>query len=615
MDYRALNAITIRDKFPIPSIDELFDELGRAKYFTKLDLRAGYHQIRLHADDIHKKAFRTHEGHYEFLVMPFGLTNAPSTFQAIMNCTLASFLRKFVVVFFDDILIYSETQEAHLDHLRRVLKCLDENNFLIKLSKCTFCQLTIEYLGHVLDSKGIHPDPKKIAAMIQWPIPRTVKQLRGFLGLTGYYRRFVENYASIAAPLTDLLKKEAFSWTVNAAEAFAKLKEALTSAPVLRLPNFDLPFIIESDACGTGVGAVLMQEGRPIVYFSKKLGPRMINSSTYKKELYAITEAVQKWRQNLLGRPFIIRTDQKCIKDLLQQTILTPEQQHHVRKLLGFDFSIEYKMGSANKVADALSRRDEDEPKDTTILELSVSFPIMTFLEELRLENKKIDELVQLHAKFEDRQLGPDFAVREGLLMYKNHFYLSPQSSLRQRILSECHSSPMAGHGGIKKILVRISANFYWPGLCKDVERFVSECVVCQQVKSSTQPPAGLIQPLPVPNHVWEDISMDFVTGHPNFRGNTVIYVVVDRLSKYAHFAMLPTQYTTAKVASVFVEMVVKLHGFPKTIVSDQDSVFLSQFWTEMFALSGTTLLHSSAYYPQTDGQTEVVNRGLGQYL
>lgn len=442
-----------------------------------------------------------------------------------------------------------------------------------------------------------------------------MKQLRGFLCLTGYYRRFVEGYARIAAPLTDLLKKEAFKWNDAAAAAFEELKRAMTRAPVLRLLSFDLPFVIESDASGTGIRAVLMQEEKPVAYFSKKIGPKMLHSSTYNKELYAITEAVQKWRQYLLGRSFIIRTDQKSIKELLQQTILTTEQQNHVRKLLGYDFTIEYKMGSANKVADALSRREEDETLHSGLMMLSISFPINSFMEELRLENQVRDDLQQLHKASLKGELSSDYCVCEGLLFYKDRLYLSPQSPLREHILQEYHSSPTAGHGGIKRTLVRISATYYWQGLRKDVEQYVGQCVVCQQIKIATQPPAGLIQPLPIPCQVWEDISMDFITGLPNWRGNTVIFVVVDRLSKYAHFAALPTHFTASKVAGVFVEVVVKLHGFPATIVSDCDPIFLSHFWSELFDLSGTKLLHSSAYHPQTDGQTKDVNRGLEQYL
>ena len=324
------------DHFPIPTADELFDELGEAKFFTKLDLRAGYHQIRMHEGDIFKTAFRTHEGHYEFLVMPFGLTNAPSTFQAAMNSIFQPLLRKCVIVFFDDILIYSPTLESHGVHLAAVLALLRDHQFFVKLSKCSFCSNSVEYLGHIISDGLLKADPAKLEAMSAWPTPTNVKQLRGFLGLTGYHRRFIAHYAMIAAPLTDLLKKDSFVWTDAATAAFNVLKTAMTTAPVLRLPDFSLPFCIETDALETGIGAVLLQSDHPLAFFSKKLGPRRKVASTYHKELYAIVEAVQKWRQYLLGREFIIRTDQKSLKELLQQVVQTPDQHLYVRKLMGF---------------------------------------------------------------------------------------------------------------------------------------------------------------------------------------------------------------------------------------------------------------------------------------
>ncbi|XP_042010513.1 uncharacterized protein LOC121759078 [Salvia splendens] len=317
IDYRALNAATVPDHFPIPTTDELFDELGAARVFTKLDLREGYHQIRMNSEDVFKTAFRTHDGHFEFLVMPFGLTNAPSTFQAAMNDIFRPLLRQSVMVFFDDILIYSPTLERHTEQLHEVLSILQAHSFFVKLSKCTFCCSTVDYLGHLIEAGQLKPDPSKIEAMVAWPKPTTVKQLRGFLGLTGYYRRFIAGYASIAAPLTELLKKDAFAWSSLADDSFGRLKEAMTSAPVLRLPDFSKVFYVETDASDFGVGAVLLQDGHPLAFFSKKLGPRRRVTSTYHKELYAIVEAVQKWRQYLLGREFVIRSDQKRLKDLL----------------------------------------------------------------------------------------------------------------------------------------------------------------------------------------------------------------------------------------------------------------------------------------------------------
>lgn len=277
IDYRALNSATVPDHFPIPTADELFDELGKSRVFTKLDLRSGYHQIRMHDEDIFKTAFRTHDGHFEFLVMPFGLTNAPSTFQAAMNSILQPLLRKFVIIFFDDILVYSPSMEAHGEHLAAVLAVLQDHSFFVKLSKCSFCCTTVEYLGHLISNGELKADPTKIDAMTAWPKPKNVKQLRGFLGLTGYYRRFIAQYAFIAAPFTDLLMKDAFEWSAAVDESFDNLKKAMTTAPVLRLPNFERQFCVETDASDAGIGAVLLQDNHPIAFFSKKIGPVVVS--------------------------------------------------------------------------------------------------------------------------------------------------------------------------------------------------------------------------------------------------------------------------------------------------------------------------------------------------
>lgn len=323
VDYRSLNAITVKDKFPIPVVDELLDEVGGSVYFTKLDLRSGYHQIRMEKVDVHKTAFRTHDGHYEFLVMPFGLTNAPSTFQSLMNDVFRDMLRKFVLVFFDDILIYSLSLEQHLHHLSAVFKRLQEHELKVKMSKCAFGVKSVEYLGHIISDQGVAVDPNKIKSIAQWEQPKTLKGLRGFLGLAGYYRKFVQNFGVIAQPLTAMLKKDGFKWSPAAEKAFEDLKIALCTTPVLALPNFSKEFTIECDASDVGIGAVLSQDSHPIAFLSKVLALRHQAMSVYDKEMLAVVSAVQQWRPYLIGHHFKIVTDHRSI-----QHFFKPKNHH-----------------------------------------------------------------------------------------------------------------------------------------------------------------------------------------------------------------------------------------------------------------------------------------------
>ncbi|XP_061369307.1 uncharacterized protein LOC133312169 [Gastrolobium bilobum] len=591
---------------------ELLDELGNASVFTKLDLRAGYHQIRVQPADVEKTTFRTHQGHYEFLVMPFGLTNAPATFQAVMNQLFKPYLRKFIIVFFDDILVFSKSLSDHIEHLRIALFHLQQHRFFVKLSKFQFGASSIDYLGHIVSKQGVQADPKKIAAMVSWLEPKSLKQSRGFLGLTGYYRRFVQGYASLAAPLTDLLKGgKDLPWSATVAQAFIQLKEKMANTPVLVLPDFKLPFVIETDASNSEIGVVLLQQDRPLAFFSQKLGSRMSNASTYVRELYAITVAVKRWRQYLLGSFFTIRTDHRSIKELLTQTIQTIEQQKYICKLMGYAFRIEYKAGSSNIVADALSRIHEEASVNALLSE-----PVFDILKEIKQQNTEDSYLLHCQQQVQNNSTDVSLlTVKDGIVFHKNRFLLSPKSLLIPGLIREAYASPVGGHASITRTFLRLSTNFYWTTMRADVKQYVSECSICQQVKYEANKPTRLLQPLPVPEGIFEDLSMDFIVGLPLSHGHCTILVVIHRLSKFAYFGRLPRSYTAAVVAHLFCELVVSNHGFPCSLLTDRDPVFMSQFWTQLFKLSGTQLRTTTAYHPQSDGQTEVTNRYLEQYL
>ena len=342
VDYRVLNRATIPDKFPIPMI-QLLDELNGASVFSKIDLKSGYHQIRVRDEDVRKTVFRTHEGHYEFLVMPFELTNAPSTFQALMNQVFRPYLLKFLLVYFDDTLMYSKDVETHLEHLTMVFQLLRQHCLFANRKKCHFVKDHIEYLGHWVSTKGVEADHEKVKAMLEWPVPKNVRELRGFLGLTGYYRRFVANYGAIAMPLMRLTKKNNFRWSEEATQAFEFLKKAMVTLPILVLPNFQLPFEIETDASWFGLSVVLSQNKKLIAYFSQKLSEAAREKTVYERELMAIVLAVEKWRHYLLGHRFVVYTDQKALRHILEQRELILGVQKWIMKLMGFDFVIFYR--------------------------------------------------------------------------------------------------------------------------------------------------------------------------------------------------------------------------------------------------------------------------------
>ena len=356
--------------------------------------------------------------------MPFGLIDALATFQSLMNDIFHTTLRRYVLVFFDDILIYSKTCEEHLVHLTMIFDTLLQNQLYVNRSKCLFGQQKVDYLGHIISSNGVSIDPKKIQSMESWPTPTTIIALRGFLGLIEYYQKFIQGYGVTATPLTSLLKKDGFKWTQEATEAFQQLKRAMVQAPVLALPNFTKKFIVEADASGNGLGAVLTQDGRPIAFYSKALSIHALGRSINEKKLMAIVKAIHKWRIYLLSRKFLISTDHHSLKYLLEQWITTPDQQKWIVKLMGFDYEIEYKQGNENKAADALSRL----PRDL----LAVSCPKHAWVDVIRDEACNHPDLAATREAVTRGDLSAaSFTVKDGLLWHKGKVVLPPTSQFK----------------------------------------------------------------------------------------------------------------------------------------------------------------------------------------
>ncbi|KAL4585882.1 hypothetical protein LXL04_010509 [Taraxacum kok-saghyz] len=604
IDYRELNKLTIKNRYPLPRIDDLFDQLQGASWFSKIDLRSGYHQMRVRDEDIEKTAFRTRYGHFEFVVMPFGLTNAPAAFMDLMNRVCSPMLDRSVIVFIDDILVYSKTKEEHERHLRELLEILRREHLYAKFSKCEFWLEEVQFLGHVVNKDGIKVDPAKIKAVKQWEAPKSPSEIRSFLGLAGYYRRFIENFSKIALPLTQLTKKtEKFVWGPEQQSAFDDLRTRLCNAPILTLPEGVEDLVVYCDASLQGFGAVLMQRGKVIAYASRQLKPHEKNYPTHDLELGAVVFALKIWRHYLYGVKCIIYTDHKSLKYLFDQRDLNMRQVRWLDVVKDYDCEIHYHPGKANVVADALSRKQPVEPIRAKCLRLTMESSLLSMIREaqdsaIQDENRKREKIENELPKME--------RDGRGLLTRFGRVWVPFVGDNRKVLMEEAHKSKFSIHPGATKMYRDLREGYWWHGMKNDVARYVEECMTCRKVKVEHQKPHGKLQPLEIPEWKWEHLTMDFITKLPRTtRGADTIWVVVDRLTKSAHFLAIKESSSAEKLAEIFVREIVTLHGVPVSIVSDRDARFTSRFWNKFQEELGTRLHFSTAFHPQTDGQSE----------
>ncbi|GKA02017.1 hypothetical protein Tco_0674682 [Tanacetum coccineum] len=615
IDYRELNKLTVKNRYPLPRIDDLFDQLQGSSIYSKIDLRSGYHQLRVREEDIPKTAFRTRYGHYEFQVMSFGLTNAPAVFMDLMNRVCKPYLDKFVIVFIDDILIYSKSKKEHEEHLRQILKLLKKEELYAKFSKCEFWISRVQFLGHVIDCRGIHIDPAKIESIKDWASPKTPTEIHQFLGLAGYYRRFIKGFSKIAKSMTKLTQKGVkFDWGDKQEAAFQLLKQKLCSAPILALPEGSKDFIAYYDASKKGLGAVLMQREKVIYYASRQLKIHEKNYTTHDLELGAVVFALKIWRHYLYGTKCTVFTDHKSLQHILDQKELNMRKRRWLELLSDYDCEIHYHPGKANVVADALSRKEREPQRvRALVMTIGLDFPkqiLKAQTEARKPKNIKKEDvrgmLVENSKDLEKLRMEKLEPRVDGTLCLNGRSWLPCYGDLRTVIMHESHKSKYSIHPGSDKMYQDMKKLYWWPNMKANIATYVSKCLTCAKVKAEHQRPSGLLVQPEIPQWKWDNITMDFVTKLPkSSQGYDTIWVIVDRLTKSAIFMPMRETDPMDKLARMYLKEVVTKHGIPVLIICDHDPRFASNFWKSLQKALGTSLDMSTAYHPQTDGQSE----------
>lgn len=635
VDYRRVNAVSESDAFPLPTVSEILESLAGASVFSTLDLNSGYWQVAMDPESMAKTAFVSPFGLYEFRVLPFGLKNAPATFQRLMNRVLADWLGKCCLVYLDDIVIYSTSFSQHIQDLRKVLLCLRNAGLTLKLQKCHFCLTEVKFLGHVVTPEGVKADTAKTEAIQNFPIPKNLKELQRFLGMSGWYHRYVPNFSDIAEPLNALKRKGVrFQWTADCQASFESLKRHLTTSPILGHPNHACTFIVYTDASATGLGAVLAQRSsifgiaeEVLAYASRTLTSAERNYSTTERECLAVVWAIGRWSHYLEGKPFIVVTDHASLLWVFNTTRVNSRLIRWALRLQEFEFTLEYRKGKLNSAPDALSRVSSLDSSPIvaayahkqTPSSLSLQFPLSD--EDVWVAQQQDVEVQKVYQKITENQQSSDdvdsgFVILEDKVYRKvthpfkgTHFQVYVPQSLRQTVMEAYHSNPLSGHFGRYKTQKRLMEVAFWPHMWRDVSEFVKNCVCCQQYKPECRKPAGMLQQTEA-QEPWELLGMDLMGPLPrSTQGNTQLLVVVDY---YSHWVELfPIRKASAEtIAQILRKEILTRWGVPKFFLSDRGPQFTSDVLKQLCSRWGIVQKLTTAYHPQTNF-TERVNRTI----
>ena len=634
IDFRRVNQVTEDDRFPLPVLKDLLMSLGSGNaVYSSLDLLSGYWQVPLAPESRKITAFSTPKGHFEWLRMPFGLKSAPITFQRLMNTIFAPMIGKNVYAYLDDLIIFSKDIASHLTDLESVLLRLREAGLKVKLSKCDFLKKSLAFLGHVVDQEGIHPMDDKIKAITQFPTPKKVENVRSFLGLCGYYRSFVKGFSSIASPLNMLLKKDVtFHWSAAQEQSFNKLKHALTNAPILVFPDYNKPFILYTDASALGLGAVLMQEGadsknRVIAYASRTLNSAESNYSVTHQEALAVVWALNTFKDIIFGYKIICYTDHSAITKLFEGRKLSGRLARWDLTIQEFNPTFKYVPGSANKVADSLSRNvplgavTSNKQNGTATSSPTNSFTLSDMKQAQRqheiwskvihhLESGDEISIPTLHIPLKQFLLNAD-----GLLCryWENKRHPVTQLIVPDQyipyVLQLLHDSPVSGHPGKERTLIAGRLKYYWPTMKRDIDQYIDDCVTCAKYKGFVNKPAPILT-YPPPTRPWQVVSIDLLQLMPSYKGSKYLLVCVDHFSRFTVLCALKDK-TADAVAHALITKLFIVHSTPEVLLSDNGSEFRNELLKEICAQYDIKQAFISAYHAASNGLAERTNRKI----